>query len=479
MLVGYYSDENGGGTGVIHAMVVDDEKLVRKGFIALADWPTYGIEIVGEAGNGNRALQMLEQQPIDLMFVDITMPGINGFELMKQVQQKNENVQFVILTCHHEFNYVQEALRLGAIDYIVKTLLNKDNVDETMKRISGRLNRESGRRLADNKHFSGAAVFRSRDKKRGLAEVRAHLPEGAAIHQLTPRLSICYQSSGAPVPAMEELRERLHYDWEVVSVSPSDSHSRQEAEELIQERLEHFLFYAEFPLMSPIMLKELEQLHGREDGAGDKEIFLTEWLQFKWLLYGKDWSAWNEKVALLRPNPSLLIDMMKELYNNWSNYMEWDAEARVHLEADMNPHVWSDLAQTLSEMALVVQRRLADLSLSREVVLCLVKALQEMRLHACDSLTQSDIAAKVNMSRSYFSQCFKLFVGQSFGEVLRKMRIDQAKHLLLESRLSISEIAGAIGFDDNKHFSRTFRERVGMYPTEYRTIHQVIEVNAE
>lgn len=464
---------------MINAIVVDDEKLVRKGFIALADWQSYGIEIVGEAGNGNRALQMLEQQPIDLMFVDITMPGINGFDLMKKVQQKNDDIQFVILTCHHEFNYVQEALRLGAIDYIVKTLLNKDNVDETMKRISGRLNRQSGKRAAESKHFYGATVFRNWGKKRNLAEVRGLLPEGAALHQLTPRLSILYPGGGIPALGLEELRDNLHHEWEVAGIAPSDSHSRQEAEELIREKLEHFLFYAESPLPSPVALKELEQLHGSQDAAGDKEAFLAEWQQFKWLLYGKDWSAWNEKVALLRPDPSLLIGMMKELYNNWSSYMEWSAEDRARLEADMNPRAWSDMAQTLSEMALVVQRRLADLSLSREVVLCLVKALQEMRLHACDNLTQSDIAAKVNMSRSYFSQCFKLFVGNSFGEVLRKMRIDQAKHLLLESNLSISEIAGAIGFDDNKHFSRTFRERVGMYPTEYRTIHQVIEVNAE
>ncbi|MHA7966641.1 response regulator transcription factor [Paenibacillus sp. CAU 1782] len=464
---------------MIHAIVVDDEKLVRKGFIALADWPTYGIEIVGEAGNGNRALQIMDQQPIDLMFVDITMPGINGFELMKKVQQKNDDVQFVILTCHHEFNYVQEALRLGAIDYIVKTLLNKDNVDETMNRISGRLNRQSGRRAAESKHFHGATVFRNRDKKRSLAEVRGLLPEGTVLQQLTPRLSLCYPGGGAPLPDAEELRENLHHDWEVVGIAPCDNHSRQEAEELIRERLEYFLFYAESPLPSPLALKELDQLYGNQDAEGDKEAFLAEWQQFKWLLYGKDWSAWNEKVALLRPDPSLLIGMMKDLYNNWSSYMEWSPEERVRLEADMHPHTWSDMAQTLSEMALVVQRRLADLSLSREVVLCLVKALQEMRLHACDNLTQSDIAAKVNMSRSYFSQCFKLFVGNSFGEVLRKMRIDQAKHLLLESSLSISEIAGAIGFDDNKHFSRTFRERVGMYPTEYRTIHQVIEVNAE
>jgi two-component system response regulator YesN len=85
-----------------------------------------------------------------------------------------------------------------------------------------------------------------------------------------------------------------------------------------------------------------------------------------------------------------------------------------------------------------------------------------------DKINQADVASYVNMSRSYFSQCFAKLAGEAFGVVLRNIRIDKAKSLLLESNLPIYEIASMAGFEDDKYFSKLFRERVGKLPTEYR-----------
>ena len=67
----------------------------------------------------------------------------------------------------------------------------------------------------------------------------------------------------------------------------------------------------------------------------------------------------------------------------------------------------------------------------------------------------------INMSRSYFSQCFTRFAGQSFGEMLRGLRIERAKALLLATDAPVYEIAFSAGFEDDKYFSRVFKERVG------------------
>lgn len=96
---------------MIKAVVVDDERLVRKGFISLIDWSSFGVVIVGEAGDGNAALALLREQETDLLFVDLTMPGMSGFDLIRQVRQRFPAIRCVVLTCHHEFDYVQEALR--------------------------------------------------------------------------------------------------------------------------------------------------------------------------------------------------------------------------------------------------------------------------------------------------------------------------------------------------------------------------------
>ncbi|MGI5857094.1 MAG: response regulator [Candidatus Merdivicinus sp.] len=61
-------------------MIVDDEKIVRAEIRRLADWEKYGMEIVGEAENGRAALHFLQENPVDLMITDLSMPGLSGID---------------------------------------------------------------------------------------------------------------------------------------------------------------------------------------------------------------------------------------------------------------------------------------------------------------------------------------------------------------------------------------------------------------
>ncbi|CAM4233032.1 two-component system response regulator YesN [Paenibacillus endophyticus] len=120
---------------MIQALIVDDESLVRKGMRLMFPWSKFGVEIAGEAATGERAMAFLRSHPVQLMMTDITMPGMTGLELMKQAQAHDPALKVVILTCHQDFEFIQEALRLGAIDYIVKTQLEEIDLDVTMERI--------------------------------------------------------------------------------------------------------------------------------------------------------------------------------------------------------------------------------------------------------------------------------------------------------------------------------------------------------
>jgi two-component system response regulator YesN len=111
---------------------------------------------------------------------------------------------------------------------------------------------------------------------------------------------------------------------------------------------------------------------------------------------------------------------------------------------------------------------MVELSLTKEVMLCIIRAIRYMKANAGLKINQADVSEYANMSRSYFSQCFARMAGEPFGTVLRNMRIDKAKTLLLESSAPIYEIASMAGFEDDKYFSKLFRERVGKLPTEYR-----------
>ena len=125
---------------MLKTLIVDDEKLVRSELRRLIDWESYHIEIIGEAENGRAALHFLEEHPdTDLMFSDLTMPGISGIEFLERVRKDYPKVRIVVMTMHQDFDFVQQALRLGAVDYITKTQIERQNFGSILKNLLKRL----------------------------------------------------------------------------------------------------------------------------------------------------------------------------------------------------------------------------------------------------------------------------------------------------------------------------------------------------
>lgn len=460
---------------MIKAVVVDDEKLVRKGFISLFDWSSYGIIVVGEAGDGKSALELLLQTDAELLFTDITMPGMDGFDLIKETRRRLPRVRSVVLTCHHEFDYVQEALRLGAIDYIVKTLLEPDNADQVMRRIVERIEWEEGSRaalIADGSQkrlpADSALVFRPLVSGEGSAQLY-QLP--FVRRNPVAQLDGMWLAPQVHPSSMEEMKReigaRLSGRWQTAFVTGLSDLAADEAGRVLAERLPAQWFYAQAS-DEPLRLAYGELVRAaNEAGKQPLETFQAA-LEMKWALKFAGWQEFKQSVAGLRPDPDALIRFGETLCREWRGLL-LPPEAAERLNAGIaRNRTWADWQSWLLQYSDAVQRRMVELSFTAEVMLCLIRAVQYMRQHAGQKINQADVAARVNMSRGYFSQCFARFAGESFGSVLRDMRIDRAKSLLRETSDPIHQIALASGFEDDKYFSKLFRECVGMLPTEYR-----------
>jgi len=109
----------------------------------LMPWKEHGFEVVDEASSGEKALAIVAQKNIQLIITDITMPKMTGLELMKRLQVEAPAVKVVVVTCHQDFDYIQDALRLGAIDYIVKTQLEEQDLNDILRRIAERMTSSS------------------------------------------------------------------------------------------------------------------------------------------------------------------------------------------------------------------------------------------------------------------------------------------------------------------------------------------------
>jgi two-component system response regulator YesN len=102
------------------ALVVDDEQESRDGLKQIIPWQQLGIHLILEASNGKQALEMVLDYKPDLIFTDLFMPYLNGIELMKELHRMRLPGKVIVVTGYDDFHFAREALRLGAVDYILK-----------------------------------------------------------------------------------------------------------------------------------------------------------------------------------------------------------------------------------------------------------------------------------------------------------------------------------------------------------------------
>jgi two-component system response regulator YesN len=124
-------------------MIVDDELLVRIGLRSTISWQKYGFTIVADAANGQEAIQKFTATDPDILITDIRMPGMDGIELIKILKKRKPKLKTVILTNYDDFAYTQEALKLGADEYLLKSTLDNQTLLPILERLWSKVQQES------------------------------------------------------------------------------------------------------------------------------------------------------------------------------------------------------------------------------------------------------------------------------------------------------------------------------------------------
>jgi len=114
-------------------MIVEDETLIRKGLALAVSWELFGCEVVGEAENGEEGLKLIQRIQPDLVITDVRMPKMDGIEMIRQAQ-KISQAEYIILSGYSEFQYAQQAVKLGVKDYLLKPVDDQE-FNETIKRV--------------------------------------------------------------------------------------------------------------------------------------------------------------------------------------------------------------------------------------------------------------------------------------------------------------------------------------------------------
>ena len=118
---------------IITLVIVDDHIIFRKGLRAVLDEIT-NIKVIGEASSGHELFDILKKNEVDIVFMDIKMPVMDGIEATKKAREKYPDLKIIALTMHEEIGYFNKMIDAGANGFLLKKT-TKDELEKAIKKV--------------------------------------------------------------------------------------------------------------------------------------------------------------------------------------------------------------------------------------------------------------------------------------------------------------------------------------------------------
>ncbi len=154
---------------MLKVFLVEDEYVIRQAIRTTVDWAAGGFELVGEAGDGEQAYQMILAAAPDIVITDIRMPFMDGLELSALVQRKLPGTRIVILSGYDDFAYARRAISIGVTEYLLKPVSGAKLL-ETLKAVADRI-------LSERQQVDYKAIYISERAERLRLEKQKFLRE--------------------------------------------------------------------------------------------------------------------------------------------------------------------------------------------------------------------------------------------------------------------------------------------------------------
>ena len=191
LYTGRMSDQDKNGS-VKRLLVVDDHPIVRHGLVQLLEHEP-GLEVTAQAGTASEALEHAETGDFDLAIIDVSLRGVSGLELVKQIRERGVETPILMMSMHDEAFYAERALRAGAQGYVMKQRATAD--------ISAAIERVLGGDLYLSDNLSDKLVRQAITGETG--------PDAAGVAQLSDRELEVLQLLGQGVPT-RDVADRLN-----------------------------------------------------------------------------------------------------------------------------------------------------------------------------------------------------------------------------------------------------------------------------
>ncbi len=508
-------------------LIVDDEYLIRQAISAKIKFLEFPYTNIFFADNAYDALDIVETQHIDIMLIDIRMPGMDGLILIKKAKSLNSIIHFVVISGYADFDYAQDALQSGVEAYLLKPI-DDDQFILTLNRLKDKIDSHSRTQLRVNEMELNNQVLamernlnlllhaipknsESDDRKgidifphweNGFFQLMMIRMENRTIddekkfimirRQIVKLFSdkISFSKDCTIIDDYMRLNNVM-----IIFHGTDQAHITSSVDVVLRLLTELINGYKEIVIgMSAIHNSLNKLLYSESLWACDLRLIYSErsyfvykpdvemkslpndyYDDFKDLLKTKELQFFETRIRELL-NPDSMITMMhgntREVVRILLSLISQEKEVNdsiQRLSADElieNARNIEDIVTSLYNYSESVFPK--DSVISQNCRDIIEKVERYILIHYKKKLILRELAIMYNMNSNYMSSIFKKVFGKGFTDYLTQVRLKHACDMLLNTKMSINEIAQEVGFENSSYFYRVFKNTFGITALKYR-----------
>lgn len=412
-----------------------------------------------------------------------------NIELVKRIQDLEEKPQIIVVSGYDDFNYAVEALRHGVREYLLKPI-ERDKINGILVKINEELEDKKAKNSVIRQIGNQQLKYLILNQKINDEEIK-NIEEQFSTHTFTDGYVVCQCNAGLELSIQnnnvivlndvddycviigkeKELSSLLTNELKNYSVGISKVHEgirelREAYLDAVSARKEAFVkcvpfcYYKEdrneYETIPDDFADQFVQLFG----TGKMEGSLSK-------LSGIQFKAKNNKISLERLL-EVTDQILAKLIETYERMIEFNMKEFNKLKDPLryqNADEYYDLFfGWIRQMQQVILEEFNDYK-NKEKINTAIGYIHE---NYSKDLNMAVVSNYISMNYSLFSLNFKEYTGMNFVNYLKRIRIEEAKKLLAETEEKVLDISREVGYDNEKHFMKTFKSVCGVSPTEYR-----------
>lgn len=523
-------------------MIVDDEYDIRKGLKKLINWEEQGFTIIGEAKDGDEALEMYKRKKPHLVITDIKMPGMNGLELARQIRETSLTSRIIILSGYDDFSYAREAINHDVVSYLLKPIDTDEFCDELVK-VRNSLHTELAslyekRKIAEwlknyffRKLVRGEALqtddfdndrWEEMKKRNNFTVLLVEL-NGFRDTQLQPSESEALLKQFAVRNILEEiigstnggiLYEESDHQFGILLANDSVQLSKATVQSMTKQMVDYIQRFAKQSILIGVghtveTPGQISQSYWKASSALGKSFFHSNQHVFYYDEVNMALSAWSLKWTakelsravrqLNRIKVTYQLDILFQELSEKDAPIETIRDVFVYTLVELSRIVieaegdWNQMYQDhFSESDQLKTLRTSKEARAKLIEICngMIESIMNKRNYPVQNnmkeiiryiekyywkdLNLKKLADIFYVSSAYLGQLFKQETGQYFNDYFNQVRINEAKQLLLNDHLSITEISEKVGYKNTNHLYIHFKKITNLNPGDYRKQHMKV-----